>query len=144
MDANTLCDILKQRIPPEKFQIWGPDVHWVEEPTKEEQAIVDDVIANYTALAAGILAEQMKKQAINAIQAILDAKAKEFGFDSIHTGAIWTISKNPARKARADALIAWGDKWWDYAEAEEVKQAKGESTFQTVEEFLAGGPVFGE
>jgi hypothetical protein len=85
---------------------------------------------------------QMKKQAISTIQAILDSKAKDLGFDTIHTAAVWTISKNPARKARADALVAWGDTVWDFAEAEWEKQSEGKGTFTTVDEFLAALPKF--
>ena len=88
------------------------------------------------------IAAQTKDRAINAIQRILDAKAKELGFDTIHTAAVWTISKNVARKARADALVAWGDAVWDFAEAEWEKQAEGKGTFTTVDEFLAALPKF--
>ncbi|MHB8109749.1 MAG: hypothetical protein ACYDHW_06925 [Syntrophorhabdaceae bacterium] len=108
------------------------EVKWV---TEEQYAAV-------TAPTAEEIQVQTKERAIHAIQAILDAKAKEFGFDSIHTAAVWTISKNPARKARADALVAWGDKVWDAAEAEWANQEKGESTYSTIEEFIAGMPAF--
>ena len=91
---------------------------------------------------ASYLKSEMQKQAINAIQSILDAQAKTLGFDSIHTAAVWTISKNPARKARADALVAWGDAVWDFAEAEWEKQSEGKGTFTTVDEFLAAAPKF--
>ena len=84
----------------------------------------------------------VKDHAIDRVQSILDAQAKALGFDSIHTAAVWTISKNEARKARADALVAWADSMWDYAEAEWEKQGKGESTFTTVDEFLAAAPKF--
>jgi hypothetical protein len=101
-------------------------------------------IAECEAVLPQIQMEIARPKAIEAIQSVLDAKAKEFGFDTIHTAAVWTISKNPARKARADALVAWGDQWWDYAEAEWAKQVTGESTFTTVDEFLAAGPKFNE
>ena len=91
---------------------------------------------------ASYLKSEMQKQAINAIQSILDAQAKTLGFDSIHTAAVWTISKNPARKARADALVAWGDTVWDFAEAEWEKQSEGKGTFTTVDEFLGALPKF--
>ena len=85
---------------------------------------------------------KQKSQAINAIQGILDAKANELGFDTIHTAAAWVTSKNPARKARADALVAWGDAVWDFAEAEWEKQVEGKGTFTTVDEFLGALPKF--
>lgn len=104
---------------------------------------VDD--AEYAALIAPTAEEaaaQMKQQAIDGIQSILDAQAKTLGFDSIHTAAVWTISKNVARKARADALVAWGDAVWDFAEAEWEKQAEGKGTYTDIETFLADLPKF--
>ena len=101
--------------------------------------------AEYAALIAPTaeeVAAQMKQQAINGIQTILDAQAKALGFDSIHTAAVWTISKNSSRKARADALVAWGDAVWDFAEAEWEKQTEGKGTFTTVDEFLGALPKF--
>jgi len=88
--------------------------------------------------------EAMKRQAIDGVQAILDAKAKELGFDTIHTAAVWTISKNPARKARADALVTWGDAVWDFAEAEWEKQEAGNPTYTEIEAFIAALPKFNE
>jgi len=104
--------------------------------------VTDAEYAALTAPTAEDVAAQMKQQAISGIQAILDAQAKTLGFDSVHTAAVWTISKNEARKARADALVAWADSMWDFAEAEWEKQGKGESTFKTVAEFLAAAPKF--
>ena len=101
--------------------------------------------AEYAALIAPTaeeVAAQMKQQAIDGIQSILDAQAKELGFDTIHTAAVWTISKNGARKARADALVLWADSVWDFAEAEWEKQSKGKSGFTTVDDFLAALPAF--
>ena len=53
MQSNILCTLLAQRIPPEQFQLHGLEVHWMDEVfnTPENRAIVDDVIANYDALA---------------------------------------------------------------------------------------------
>ena len=57
MDANILCILLSQRIPPEQFQLWGLEIHWMDESynTPENRAIVADVINNYEALAAAYL-----------------------------------------------------------------------------------------
>ena len=142
MDSGILCDLLKIKIAPEKFQTTNTDVKWLTTPTAEETALAADVIANYDTLAAAHQAQKMKQQAIDAIQAILDTQAKAYGFDSVHTAAVWVTSRNPARKARADALVAWGDKVWDFAEAEWAKQAQGESTYTDIETFLADLPAF--
>ena len=108
----------------------------------EVKWVTDAEYAALTAPTAEEVAAQMKQQAIDGIQSILDAQAKAYGFDSIHTAAVWTISKNEARKARADALVAWADSMWDYAEAEWEKQSEGKGTYSTVDEFLAGAPKF--
>jgi len=78
MDATILCTLLAQRIPPEKFQLWGRDVRWMDEQfnTPENSAIVADVTAKYDTLAAAYLAEQQAaEQAQAATQA---AKAQAF------------------------------------------------------------------
>ena len=66
MDADILCTLLAQRIPPEQFQIRGEEVYFIDpdannkpvtDPhtspydTPANQAIVADVIKNYDALA---------------------------------------------------------------------------------------------
>lgn len=142
MDANILCTLLSERIAPDKFQLHGTDIHWIGEPTLEELAIVGDVTANYETLASAMVVAQMRKQAIDAIQSVLDEKAREHGFDNIHTAGVWTLSKNVNRKARADALITWSDSVWDFAEAEWALQAAGTPTYTTIEEFIAALPVF--
>lgn len=85
---------------------------------------------------------KLRKNAIDAIQSILDAKAQELGFDSIHTSGMWRDSSNPDRKARAQALFLWGDAVWDFAEAEWERQAAGTPTYTTIDDFLAALPVF--
>jgi len=54
MDGIILCNLLAEKIPPEQFQVWGTEVHWMakESDTPENNAIVADVIKNYETLAA--------------------------------------------------------------------------------------------
>ena len=54
MDANILSSLLSIRINPVKFRLSGLDVVFWDEAdnTPENQAIIEDVIANYEALAA--------------------------------------------------------------------------------------------
>lgn len=85
---------------------------------------------------------KLKARATNEVQAILDSKARELGFDSIHTSGMWRDSSNPDRRARAQALFLWGDAVWDFAEAEWAKQAAGNPTHLTLEAFLADVPAF--
>jgi len=136
MTIKVLAQLLKNAgIDPTKFRVSGieaDEIIWPVAPTAEETALAADVIANYDTLAAAYQAAQMKQQAIDGIDAILDAQARELSFGTIDTAAKWTLSKNPARKARADALVAWADSMWDYAEAEWAKQAEGKGTYSTV------------
>jgi len=85
MNANTLCTLLAERIPPEHFQIHGLEVVFTdpernnkpfdapnESPydTPENRAIVADVIANYDTLAAEYEASQAILLQIIALEAL--------------------------------------------------------------------------
>lgn len=111
------------------------EIRWEDERTKPTWVELEAAWIELQAIV-------QKERAIHTIQGMLDAQAKELGFDTVHTGAVWTISKNVARKARADALVAWGDAVWDFAEAEWEKQSEGKGTYSTVDEFLAALPKF--
>jgi hypothetical protein len=126
--------------PDWKGTVWENDYNRIIPNELEARAI--PTMAELETAWSDLQAILQRDKAIPAIQAILDAKANELGFDSIHTAAVWTISKNPARKARADALVAWGDAVWDFAEAEWEKQAEGKSTYTDIETFLADLPAF--
>ena len=86
MDANILCTLLAQRIPPEQFQLEGSGVIFTdpdrnnkpvgspsESPydTPENRAIVADVIENYSTLEAGYLEGQDKAKVIAEVKAKL-------------------------------------------------------------------------
>lgn len=143
MDGYILGQLLHDRLGPGKFLMRGEEVWWQVKPSDDDLAAVDDIINNYDSLAATHELHLAKQQAMTAIQNILDAKAKDLGFDSIHTAAAWLTSKNPARAARAQALLDWGDKVWDFAENEWSLQGTGQPTFVDVESFLASLPTFG-
>jgi hypothetical protein len=75
MRADILCTLLAKRILPEKFQLQGLEIHWMDETfdTPENQAITADVIQNYDTLAAeyqaGIDAEIAAKEAEQLLKA---------------------------------------------------------------------------
>ena len=91
---------------------------------------------------ASYFASLIKDRATHEIQRILDGKAKELGFDSIHTASIWMTSNNTARAARARALFLWADAVWDFSEAEWAKQEAGAPTYTKVADFIAALPKF--
>jgi hypothetical protein len=142
MNNNMLCTLLAEKIDPTKFQIRGTEVHWLLEPTTEEQVIIENVIANYDTLAAEYQMKQMQSQAENLIQSILDSKAKEYGHDTIHTALTWRNSKDEIIKANALALEDWADDVWIFARNELALQEAGTPTYFTIEEFIAALPKF--
>ena len=92
MDANILCTLLAQRIPPEQFQLHGLEVVFFdpdknnkpctapnESPydTPENRAIVADVIKNYDTL-AGDIEKSMKEaaDAPNELTSVIDSMAR--------------------------------------------------------------------
>jgi DNA-binding ferritin-like protein len=92
MDANILCTLLAQRIPPEQFQVHGLEVVFFdpeknnkpvgtpnESPydTPENRAIVADVIKNYDTLAGDI--EKSMQEAVNTpneLTSVIDSMAR--------------------------------------------------------------------
>jgi len=73
MDANILCTLIAQRINPICFQLWGLDIHWMSPDfdTPENRAIVEEVIKNYTELAAAYELAQIpiKREAMYVAEA---------------------------------------------------------------------------
>lgn len=106
----------------------------------------DEVAAAQARAAAEEAAKNTPQAAVTAIQKYLDAEAQKIDpetliyFDSIHTAGIWVNSANPARAARAKALIAWADAVWDFATAEQIKQMAGNPTYSTVAELIEALP----
>jgi len=76
MDGIILCNLLAEKIPPEQFQVWGTDVHWMDKTfdTPENNAIVADVIENYETLA--VVAEKAIADEAER-EALIQAKIRE-------------------------------------------------------------------
>lgn len=89
MDADILCTLIAQRIPPEQFQLQGVEIIFFdpnenskpvgspsESPydTPENRAIVEDVIKNYDTLAAEYISQ---KEAKDAEEAAIKTKEAE-------------------------------------------------------------------
>ncbi len=89
MDINILIPLLAQRIDPARFEISGGEVKWHGQPTLEELAIVDDVIANYGTLEA----EYLAKKANEAKSATVKAALAEIDLKSIRTMREWVAKQ---------------------------------------------------
>jgi len=82
MNASILCTLLAQRIPPEQFQLWGLEVHWMASKydIPENRAIVADVVANYDTLAPAV--EQTEKDEKDK-EALIQAKIKDLAIKEL-------------------------------------------------------------
>ncbi|MDX1159423.1 hypothetical protein GOL34_30950, partial [Sinorhizobium medicae] len=77
-----------------------------------------------------------------AIQAHLDAKARERQYDGIQTAITYRGDPNPQFSAEGEALFAWRSAVWTYSTAELVKVLAGERAEPSLEEFMAELPAF--
>jgi len=71
-----------------------------------------------------------------AIQSMLDAKARERGYEGILSGASYAGDPNPVYAAEGTTLKAWRSAVWTYANAELAAVQAGASEAPTVEAFL--------
>ena len=71
-----------------------------------------------------------------AIQAMLDAKARERGYDSIASAVSYVTSTVPTWAAEALALRDWRDAVWSYALAELAAVQAGTREAPSIEAFL--------
>ena len=76
-----------------------------------------------------------------AIEAHVDAKAREKGYSSAVSCASYAISTNPTYGAEALAFIAWRDAVWVYALAELAKVQGGQRTAPTVADLISELPA---
>lgn len=150
MEPHILQWILSKRLDSSIYRIIKtiydeePQIQFlnIEDDTEENRTIIEDVINNYSTYCEEYNLNILREQVIINIQAILDNKSKEFGFDSIHTAGIWKDSKNPIRKKNSQDLLNWGDDVWDFAETEWALQELGTPRYTDIESFLAALPVF--
>ena len=84
----------------------------------------------------------LQSQYSAAIQAHLDAKARERQYDGIQTAITYRGDPNQQFSAEGDALFAWRSAVWTYSTAELVKVLAGERPQPSVEEFIAELPAF--
>lgn len=76
-----------------------------------------------------------------AIEAHVDAVARERGYSSAVSCASYVSSTNPLWQAEAGTFIAWRDAAWVYAFAELASVQSGNRAVPTVDEFIAELPV---
>ncbi|PRD42190.1 hypothetical protein C5748_17140 [Phyllobacterium phragmitis] len=77
-----------------------------------------------------------------AIQAHLDATARERDYDDIERATTYRGDKNPQYAAEGQALFDWRSDVWTYVTAELEKVKSGERDQPTVEAFVEELPAF--
>ncbi|WP_024333128.1 hypothetical protein [Desulfotignum balticum] len=83
--------------------------------------------------------EQIQAETKQAIQDMLDNKAKDYEFDSIHTAGIWR-----GLRPHAEDLVLWGAACWNKAGEIRAAVMAGERSMPTPEQVLAEMPEFQE
>lgn len=86
-------------------------------------------------------AEEIQKMITDGVQAYMDQKAQERGYDNIHTACSYANSTDEVFKAEGTACLAWRDSVWRkcYNILDEVKA--GTRPIPTLEEVIAELPV---
>lgn len=83
--------------------------------------------------------DELIKEIEVAVQETLDNKAKELGYDSIHTAVTYADDATVAKfQQEGQALRAWRSACWDYCYT-----LLGNGVPMTVEEVLGGLPLYG-
>jgi len=82
--------------------------------------------------------EQIQQETMQAIQDMLDNKAREYEFKSIHTAGIWR-----GLRPHADDLVTWGAACWNKADEIRAAVIAGERPMPTMANVLAEMPEFG-
>lgn len=84
--------------------------------------------------------EQFKTACMSGLQSMLDTKAAEYGFESIHTAISWG-----ADRPYGAELKAWGKACWEAAEMIQGGVLAGDRAMpESVEAFLAEMPEWSE
>ncbi len=78
----------------------------------------------------------------SAVQAHLDAKARERGYDNIRSAISYRGDGNPTFAGEADALFAWRSEVWTYAIGELARFTAGERAAPTIDAFIGELPAF--
>ena len=84
-----------------------------------------------------------KSQYQQKIQSLLDAKAQEYGYDSIFTAVTYAEEPSvPAFQAEAQALRAWRSAVRAYAYQVLAEVEAGDIGLPSLEDFIAGMPAY--
>jgi hypothetical protein len=84
----------------------------------------------------------VKDHAITRVQAFMDAKAHEYGYDHVLSASSYVTSTFPKFKAEGIAFAKWRDDVWLYCYAVLAEWEAGTSLITTEDELIASLPEF--
>jgi hypothetical protein len=122
------------------------DLHFVDDsyiPQAGEIVVNGDLLPDESTLhEPSYLLQLQLKQATDAMQEVMDAKAREYGYDNVHTASSYADSEDPVFKQEGQSFRKWREAVWVYARSVRDEVLAGSPPFTTIEQFLAAAPVF--
>lgn len=86
--------------------------------------------------------QSLKQSLISAVQAHLDQKAQERGYDNILSLCTYATSVNSKFQTEGQAGVEWRDAVWAYCYQELNEVESGQRTIPTPQELVAELPTF--
>lgn len=77
---------------------------------------------------------------VSALQGLMDAKARTYGYDDLKTAITYRGDPNPRFAAEAEGFFVWRSGVWTTAYAHLARVKAGEATFPTLDEAIAMMP----
>lgn len=129
---SMVCPITGVSLKNDKITIHFSDSA-TDEQKRQAQVLVD---------ALDLAKERAQKHAIDRVQAFMDAKAKEYGYDHILSASSYVTSTFPKFKAEGIAFAKWRDDVWLYCYSVLAEWEAGTSIITTEDELIASLPEF--
>jgi hypothetical protein len=110
MDARILCQIIAKQIDPTKFQLWGYDIHWLDESydTPENQKIIEDAKADYDNLALPYIKQQQINEIKIKMRVLLAEAIGDYGDNLADVSRALALSEGIRNGSITDANIIKG------------------------------------
>ena len=106
------------------------------------QSCLVSVLPLGTKISDELIVDRQKQNAINRVQACMDAKAQEYGYDHILSASSYVTSTFPKFKAEGIAFAKWRDDVWLHCYFVLAEWEAGTSKITTEDELIASLPEF--
>lgn len=114
-----------------------------ETPLPEEKIVNGDDLPDINSLhEPGYLLKQKLQVATDAIQNVMDRKAREYGYDNVHTASSYADSDDPTFRREGRSFKKWRESVWIYARSVRDEVLAGKPPFEMLDQFLASAPKF--